>query len=152
MLAVRPRSCFPPLLSPWSPPHLHPTHTLGSWGVEKGAGVENVEDRINSHLAFIFPPFFFSRLPLRFPLGSTGVVVSFLVFVAQSRIPLVTMSLYEHVSPCCNIVSPSNEHFPSPSPPSSRFLRYMMPLSIGGGGLVHGAARRLMSCEPPCNA
>lgn len=54
VLAVCPTSSFPPLLSPRSP---HPALTLGSWGVETGAGVEKRgREREDKFLLGLSPP------------------------------------------------------------------------------------------------
>lgn len=74
------------LLSPRSP---HPAHTLGSWGVETGAGVEKRgREGVDTFLLGFSPPLHHHHhhhpAPfLGFPLGATRVEVSFLVFVAH---------------------------------------------------------------------
>lgn len=149
MLAVRPVSCLPPLLSPRSP---HPTHTLGSWGVETGARVEKRGRQRGEIPTWLFIP---PHPPIRVSSGRYRSCGEFSCFCcAKPESHLLQCRCYQHVFSRCNIVSPTNKHF-VPHIQSYR-ARYMTgPYLYHSGvqpGLLQGVGVVFSSCKPLGNA
>lgn len=148
---MRPRSCFPPLLSPWSPPpHSH------SWFLgcgERGRGWKRGrQDKFPLGFHFL-PPSSSLASPSGFlwALQELWWVFLFLLRKAESHLlQCRSTSMFPRVVTLCH---PQTSTFrPRPPPPFLPLFTLHDAVIDWGGGLVHGAARRLMSCEPPCNA